>query len=390
MVSLATADNVLKSFYLDAIVDSLDYNTNAFLAQIEKTAQNVVGKDVQRVVRYGYNGGVGAGTETGTLPKSRTNNYVKFVAPLKNIYGTIEISDKALRAGNGQEGSLVNLLNEEMDSLVKSASVNFARMLYGDGTGFIGKIVDSNGNNVTLDSVKNVVEGMILDVHNLSGVYLDIPSGRQVLKVDRDTNTITLSGNSIDSAYLSENFKMYAQGSKGNELTGLGAIFGNSSTLYGVTRESNPCLQPYKQTDVGELTELTLQTAIDKIEEYSGGKVNFIVCSWGVKRALAKAMREGNAVLTSMELKGGYNALSFNGIPVVADRFCPEGRMYLLNTNDFKLHQLCDWQWLEGQDGKILRQVESKPVFTATLVKYAELICDRPNGQGMLSGITEA
>ena len=90
-----------------------------------------------------------------------------------------------------------------------------------------------------------------------------------------------------------------------------------------------------------------------------------------------------------MELAGGYKAMSFNGIPVVADRFCPDGTMYLLNTDDFCLHQLCDWQWLEGEDGKVLRQVAGKPVYTATLVKYADLVCTRPCGQAMLSGITE-
>ena len=94
--------------------------------------------------------------------------------------------------------------------------------------------------------------------------------------------------------------------------------------------------------------------------------------------------------MPTMEIEGGNKSLSFNGIPVVADRFCPDGTMYLLNTDDFKLCQLCDWEWLEGEDGKILHQVPNKPVFTATLVKYAELLCERPCGQGKLSGITEA
>ena len=132
-----------------------------------------------------------------------------------------------------------------------------------------------------------------------------------------------------------------------------------------------------------------MQSALDAIEENSGSKVNFIVCSWGVRRALASALSKYRQMET-MELAGGYRAVSFNGIPVVADRFCPAGTMYLLNTDDFCLHQLCDWQWLEGEDGKVLKQVAGKPVYTATLVKYAELICNRPCGQGALLGIKEA
>lgn len=46
--------------------------------------------------------------------------------------------------------------------------------------------------------------------------------------------------------------------------------------------------------------------------------------------------------------------------------------------------------WLEGDDGRIIKQVPNKPVYTATLVKYADLICDRPIGQAMISGISEA
>lgn len=160
-------------------------------------------------------------------------------------------------------------------------------------------------------------------------------------------------------------------------------------TLYGVDREEHPWLKPYIKEEVGTISENIVQTAIDTIEENSGGKVNFIVCSWGVKRALAEFYTQYRTFMPTEEILGGYKALIFNGIPVVADRFCPEGTMYLLNTEDFCLHQLCDWQWLESEDGKILKQTAGKPVYTATLVKYAELICNRPFGQGMLSGIEE-
>ncbi|MBQ7642910.1 MAG: phage major capsid protein, partial [Clostridia bacterium] len=91
-----------------------------------------------------------------------------------------------------------------------------------------------------------------------------------------------------------------------------------------------------------------------------------------------------------LDLKGGYKAISYNGIPIISDRFCPAGTMYLLNSQDFALHQLCDWKWLEGENGKVLTQVAGKAAYTATLVKYADLVCVRPCGQAMLTGITEA
>lgn len=44
-------------------------------------------------------------------------------------------------------------------------------------------------------------------------------------------------------------------------------------------------------------------------------------------------------------------------------------------------------RWIEGDSGRVLRQVAGYSRYTATLVKYAELICDRPVGQVMLTGI---
>ena len=388
MVTLQTADNALKSFYLDAVTESLDMKANPLLAKIQKTSANVVGKDVRKAVRLSVSGGVGAGTETGNLPQAGASEYVQFVSTLKNLYGTIEISDKAIRASANSEGAFVNLLNDEMQSLIKSASFNFGRMLYGDGSGTIGEVLEVYGNSVKLSSVKGLVEGMKISFCDGAGEFYADASNRTVSAIDRKTKIVTFDGGEVNEAMLPIGSVAYLQDSYGNEITGLGAIF-SSEALYGVDR-NHSVMKPYKVTSVGAIDENVIQKALDTIEEYSGGKVNFIVCSWGVRRALAEYYKQYKTMLPSMEIEGGFTAMSFNGIPIVADRFCPDGTMYLLNTDDFKIHQLCDWQWLEGEDGKILKQIAGKPVYTATLVKYAELICERPNGQGMLSGITEA
>ena len=85
-----------------------------------------------------------------------------------------------------------------------------------------------------------------------------------------------------------------------------------------------------------------------------------------------------------MELDGGYKTVSYCGIPVVADRFAEAGSMYLLNSGDFKLHQLGDWRWIEGNEGKVLHQNADTATYHATLVKYADMICDRPLGQSLI------
>ena len=383
MVTTTSADGVLRSYYLSAVAEQLNKEANPLLAAIEQTSSDVWGKDVRKAAVYGVHGGVGAGTEEGDLPATAGSGYAQLTATLKNLYGRIEISDKAVRASRSDEGAFVDLLNTEMEQLIRSSSFNFGRMLFGDGSGKLGTVSAVSGTTYTLDSAKNFAVGMIVDVIEADGD--SAAAGRTVTGVDYANKKITLSGASITGA---QNCSIYVQGSKDMEITGLGAIFSDSETLYGLARADHPWLKPVSVAVGGALTEHAVQKAIDLVEESAGSRVNFIVCSWGVRRALFKVLSAYRQIDT-VELAGGAKAITFNGIPVVADRFCPAGTMYLLNTDDFKLHQLCDWQWLEGENGRILAQVPGKAVYTATLVKYAELLCSRPCGQAVLTGITE-
>lgn len=384
MVTTQSADNVLKSYYLPAVTDQLNKSVNPFLAQIKKTTSDVWGRDVRKAVRIGINGGIGAGTETGPLPTAQGNRYAQFVSTLKNLYGTIEISDKAIRASQSNEGAFVNLLNDEMQSLVESASYNFGRMLFGDGTGLLASTAKSEGNVYTCDSVVNLVEGMSIDICLGMTAYVN---GKVITAVDRAANTITVEGASF-AVSESNKGKIYLHNCQNMEITGLKALFDGTS-LYGLTKSENAWMNPYNVEKVGNISESVIQKAIDSVEQATGSKINFIVTTPGVRRALFNELSQYRHIDT-MELEGGFKAISFNGIPIVTDRFCQEGTMYLLNTEDFGLHQLCDWQWLEGEDGKVLKQLADKPVFRATLVKYAELMCYRPAGQARLTGITEA
>ncbi len=390
MVTMTSADNALKSLYLGVVAEQLNTSVNPLLAKIKQTSQDVWGKEIRRLAQYGINGGIGAGTEDGNLPAAAGNNYDQFVLTLKNLYGTIEISDKAIRASENNVGAFVNLLNAEMEGLLKASSFNFGRMLFGDGNGTLGAVAGIESGVITLDSVKNVVEGMVIDFLTEQGAAISGASGRRILCVDRASKTITVSGETLTSTKVPAGSIITVQNSYGKEITGLKAIFNNSGSIYGLDRATHKWLIPYMKNDVGTISETVIQQAIDDLEENAGSQVNFIVCSSGVKRAYQEHLATYKRNIDVMQLKGGYKALSYNGIPVISDRFCPEGTMYLLNTDDFVLHQLCDWKWLEGEDGKVIKQVAGKPVYSATLVKYADLICTRPCGQAMLSGITEA
>ena len=127
---------------------------------------------------------------------------------------------------------------------------------------------------------------------------------------------------------------------------------------------------------------------IDEVEESTSAKINFISCASAVRRKYQSLLIEGNRNVNMIDLGNGFKALDFYGIPMVSDKFVPEKSMYLLDTDCFTLHQMCDWEWLSDESGNILSQKSDYPVYTATLVKYADMICRCPNGQASLRGIT--
>ncbi|MBR3885220.1 MAG: phage major capsid protein [Clostridia bacterium] len=394
MVTLSTANNALKEVYLGVLSNQLNTSINPLLSKINQTSSDVWGKEIRKVAPYGINGGIGAGTETGDLPSPAENNYEQFVLSLKNLYGKLEISDKAIRASENSTGAFVNLLTAEMEGLIKASAFNFGRMLYGDGSGKLATITDNDTATVVVDSTKNLIEGMVVDILSSTGSM--IKPALRISAINKNSNTITFANAQLTKgAFVDAGNILCVQGSYNNEITGLGAIFNTTGNLYGLSRETHNWLIPYMKdissgSQTQNITDITIQNAIDEIEESADSRVDFIVCSSGVKRNYQSYLASYRSNINILELEGGFKAISYNGIPLVSDRFAPANTMYLLNTAEFNLHQLCDWKWLENEDGKVIRQTLGKPTYQATLVKYADIICNKPRGQAKITGITES
>lgn len=382
MITIANADKALKSYYLEALSAQLDA-ISPFYAAVEKNSSLVYGKDVKIAVVRGEGNGVLAGAEDGDLPGAAGNRYLDLTAPLKNIYGTVEVSDKAMRASKDGSGAFVNLVNAEMEGLIESARVSFSRMLYGDGNGYIATVISKGtGTTLNVDSVGRLREGMTVDVRSAFGT-MDGGEGLTVTAVDYTAGSVTLSALPDDDDDPIAGKYLYVSGAYGNEITGFKALFG-SDDIYGNDRSDSYFVPA--TFSVTTLTESLIMEKINYLEQFFNRRPNMILCSYSAKAKIAELLSADTLRPATTVLEGGYSAILFDGIPVVADRYCPESELYLINTDDFVLCQLCDWSWLEDEDGKILKQVPGKAAYSATLVKYAELVCKRPCAQGLIRG----
>ncbi|MDE6373954.1 MAG: phage major capsid protein [Clostridia bacterium] len=376
MITIANADSALKDYYLDAVNAQLNGEVSPFFNAIAKTSENVFGKDIKLAVAKGGMAGVVAGAEDENLPSPRSNRYYGITLPLKNIYGTIEISDKALRASENSSGAFVNLLNAEMEGLVAGAKANFARMLYGDGNGLLCIVNSKKSDGVlVVNSAKSYFKGLKVTIGTSSPVTAEITA------VNTDTNEITLSS-SLTGVTFAGGEKICLQNAAGKELTGLSAIF-DGTALYGHDKSAESFFSPRTVTRQ-TVAENDIIDMIDSLAEVSDGKINMILCSYKMRRQIASLMSNSRRIVNTADINAGYSSVIINDVPVYADKFCPEDRIYFVNTDDFALNQLCDWSWLEDEGGRVLKQVAGKAAYSATLVKYAELVCKKPFAQGAI------
>lgn len=290
MINLTQANNALKDVYLDVIANQINCNTDVLLGKIKQTSSDVWGKEI--IKNVWING-----------------KMLTLKEELKNFYVSLEISDKAIRCSQNSAVAFLNLLNDEVEHMVKEAQHRLRNSFYTEDT-----------------------------------------------KPD----------------YLPEDFKYQPM-----EITGLKKIFDTKSkTLYGLSRKENPEMNPVIKT-IDKFDPIKIQEIIDN----NNDEVNVIVCSAKIKRDYMQYMSEHRQNIEVIECDGGFKCLQFNNSLLMVQAKIPDNEIYLLNTEDFKLHQLCDWEWLESESGSILIPSATTPTYSATLVKYADYICEKPYKQ---------
>ncbi len=381
MITLSNAENVLKDVYLGVIADQINTKTNPLFSRIKRSNRNIIGKEIRVVAPIGINGGIMAGSETSKLPDGVQTPYLSFVAPLKNLYGRFEISDKAIRCSSSDVNSFVNLLQDGMDSLLKASIFNLSRMLYGDGSGTLATLTNTES-TITVDKVGGIAPGMYVDIYSKDNSSLKV-SNVKIKSVDYSTKVITLD--TLETIATSD--VMYMHGSKDSEIIGLKGIVSNP-TLYGVTRSAQPNINATnitaKETDAFD--QEYVQGIIDELE-MKGTNVNFINCSYELKNLYQKYLTLYNKNIEFTTLEDGMKVLTHFGIPIVPTKQVDAGECYFINTDDLVFYELGDWKWLEDEAGRVLKQNDSFPSYSATLVKYTELLCHKPSGVGHVVSI---
>ncbi|MEQ6049486.1 phage major capsid protein [Lysinibacillus capsici] len=384
MTNMQQASQALKLYYLPGFQYQLN-NATPVLAVMDRDQKSVVGSEIRMALRYGRHGGIGNRSDDGDLPTPRSRQTKQAKWETKNIFGHIQISDKTMRASRG-DGAFLSLLEADLEDALNDAKDDLERQLFGNGSGKMATCGTTTASNiVVVDDTKFFAEGQMVDIVTAAtGIVL--ADNREILSVDDASSTISITGapvttTSTDIITRAGNFNL--------ELTGLEAIFTPDNTLYGIDRTQNKWFNPTVKNNVGTISEVKIQEAIDEADRRAGGKVNLMATTYGVRRAYQELLLATKRTTDTMKLKGGYDVLLYNDKPMTVSKYAPEGVLYGLDMDTFKLYHIMDWNWLD-EDGAILSRVPNKAVWSAILARYMDLGMNKPAGSFKMSGITEA
>lgn len=364
MNELHRAENFIKTIYFNVLQEMLNTKVNPLLTAIEQTSSDVWGKDVI------------------------VNAKSKLVCGLTRLYTSLTLSEKLIQIGSNSTGNFMTVFNNQIETMLDESKFLISRELFADGTGRLCPILDKSGVFVFVEAESKLLEGELVDLYKgeeliekdikILSISDDDEAGestshqkRKILRLNREIN-------------FEKGQQLYVAGSRFNQgLIGLSAIF-EADKLYGLDKKENLFLNPYSVT-CDSFNPLKIQEVIDTLEEKENSQIDFIVCSYDIKREYLRYMQDLGISIDIIELPHGYKAVSFYGIPLVCDRFMRHNEMYLLNTKLFKLHQLCDWRCFESESGRILTKEPNSENYVAGFVKYCQLVCSKPRGLAKLT-----
>lgn len=389
--TLTTLDAILKNQYLGPIREQLN-SSNVLYGRLEKNTDSVVGKNFTIPLHYGRNEGIGARGEGAALPGAGNQAYKDCIVPMRYQYGRIQLTGPTIKAARSNEGAFIRAVDSEMRGLERDMKSSMNRQVFGDGTGLLATLAASGSgtSTVVVDSTAKLRVGMPIDIIvKTTGAATAGVAGTSVASIT-DATTFTITDTLAGSPAAT--YGVYIAGSRNNEMMGLSGIVSDTSTLQGLDVATYPWWKAKVLANSGTnraISDTILQTALDTLEANSSGKATALYTSYGVRRAYQALLTATKQLVNTQELKGGYKALTYNDLPIIADKDAPANKIFVVDEDELQIFRLGDLDWMQD-DGAILSRVSGYDAYEAVLYVYQELGCMMRNAHVLIGDITEA
>lgn len=402
------ATPILKEVYLPALQELLN-NATPLLASIEKEITPVEGGNFVIAVHRTRNNAAAIGrTENATLPTAGQQGYVRAIVPIKQLYSRISVSGKSIAATRSNKGAFLKALESEMKYVMTDTKRALNRQLNGNGTGALAywtgaddtsgtNVDDGFGNGTTHLPIGSVTCDLIATSDNSTkhGDSIVVTRGA----VSAGSTAVTWSGSVSSSA---DNDYLVLEDTLGNEMTGIQAVVSDadpvllSGGLHGLPVATYP---DWKAIVMGsdsaqeDLTFTKIQQLISRIVSESAADeadLKMFHCHPAVRDTYVKLCQDERVFYNVMKLDGGWEAVTYNGKPIVADVQCRRNALFLIAPSSLSLMQMAPLDFMD-KDGSVFYRMSGGDVdaYGATAFVYQELGCKVRNQNGLIKGIKE-
>lgn len=417
--TLTKMDTILKERYLPTFRKAFNQEAVLLYRLKRKAPTKVFGRKYIFPLHYRRNFGVGFRGETGAddsgysstepyLPVAGHQGLTEGYLTRSHCYGKFKITGATISAGKA-DGSMVDVMDTEMNGLRKDMAKYINRNLYGDGTGALAVDQASGAQNgvttITVDSTRYLEADMPIVLASSTGTsatdQTDAGATLKITSVDSETQ-ITVpecsytGGDYIYPAGLYDSTKSAVYGNACDGLKNIisdGTYDGTNGDLdyAGIDRSSEHFGDATLIDGTAGLDPDLMFQAIHEMRKAAGGKCSLILTSFKQWRMYGNTFHgarnwEGNV----KRLDGGFDALFFNTIPVVPDVDCPDDVIWFLDERDFAILQEEPLHFIEDR-GTVLQWLGAGDTgvdaYEACLCWRFAICCYNPKAQAKIHSL---
>mgnify|MGYP003627872729 CR=1 FL=1 len=412
--NLADQHNLFKINYYKKSENM--YNSDNVLSGRIKKVYNFTGKQKFVATPLSFSGGVGSGK----LPKSNNGKYEGAVITAKRCYATCEIERESIYASKDDKGAFVRATKEVVKKAVESYMRNGSRILFGDGSGILGRI-DAAALVVSAGSAHTITisEASFLEANWEEMDYVQVVSGMNALPdnavgapeggqtetnlleitdVNPDTREITLDGtsptlNARNGLVIGSLVGVCMQKSFGVEPQGIKGIFeaslSASGSLYNIPVQRR--WQSYlKDAGGAGVSTSLLNHVMLKTRIKSGKAPTMIMTNEDQYQNIIDLMEDQKIYnLPNKNLKAhmGFEGVEYVGaggkkIGIFIDRFADSDKVYFLNDSRIESHHRPGFGWFDD-DGTVFLRLQDDDAYGARYGGYLDHFII-PTGHGFL------
>lgn len=399
--------NILQDMFLPAMADAVIY-PNTLLKRLPRSTHQVEGKLIKFPVHYDDATGAVAIGAGGLLPDPDTEKFAQYAYGVKHMYVRLKFDGITKDAAKSNKASWLRVIVYEATQKSKVMARQRQRIYHNDGSGRLCEIatgtgaVVTNGTTYTL-RINQGIESASTCTGTAPTRWLKV--GMFVAVMTQNTNVIravgrvatipatnqatlqgvvAVSGGNVTAGdwivTVSQLVATAAAKDTGfqNEMMGLAGILsdadpedGTLGGFQGIDSDSatNAWLRANIQGNSGVTRPIDmtiLDYAWTTSIEIGDTTPTAIFGSFGMVRAVAKAILVDRRFVGTKRFDGGYEAIVYNDCPLISDRDMYNNRLALVDETDFSMNVLADPQWMDA-DGSVYSRLQEKDEYQATM-----------------------